>query len=129
VGARTAVYLEGLAHGDQPIPNAARIGPLLATGTVNGRDRATGDVSPDLRTQIARAFGNLSSVLEAGGCTLDDVIKLTVYLADRSARAHINEVWLEHFPTPEDRPARHVIETALPGELQVQIEALAYVAN
>ena len=126
---RTTFNIEGLAHGSQPIPTAVRLGPLVVTGTINGRNRTTGKMPDSLREQIEQAFLNLVAVLEAADAGLDDLVKVTVYLADRSDRDVVNHVWTDYFPHSHDRPVRHVILTELPGDVLVQLEVLAYLSD
>jgi 2-iminobutanoate/2-iminopropanoate deaminase len=102
-----------------------RIGPVLATSGIGGKDAATGEMPPDAATQAANCFANLKKVLEAGGLGLGDVVKITVYVTDEAHRAEVNAPWFHHYPDPEHRPARHALVMPLRGGMLVQIEALA----
>jgi 2-iminobutanoate/2-iminopropanoate deaminase len=120
-----SIEVEGLGHGSAPIPMGCRVGNVIATSGINGRDPATGAMPPDAAGQAQGCFDNLRRVLEAGGMGLGDVVKLTVYLADEAHRAAINAPWLACFPDPHHRPARHALTLPLRGGMLVQIEALA----
>lgn len=79
----------------------------------------------DVVAQARQALDNMRRVLAAAGATLDDVVKVTVYLGDRDDRAKVNEVRREYFK--ENRPASTLIEInrfAIDGML-VEIEAVA----
>jgi 2-iminobutanoate/2-iminopropanoate deaminase len=122
-----SVYVPGLDHGTNPIPAAARRGPLLATGRVSGVDRSTSALPTALAEEVRCAFTNLEDVVVAGGGTWEDVVHLTVYLAESATRAAVNNVWVKVFPDESARPARHVVVATLPGGFALQLEALAYV--
>lgn len=104
---RKAIYVDGVSH-KNPIPPASRIGNLVATGVVSGRD-ANRNVSPDPTEQARAMFKNLEKVLNAAGASLDDVLKLNVWIAEESIREHLNVAWLETFPDPTTRPVRQVM--------------------
>jgi 2-iminobutanoate/2-iminopropanoate deaminase len=126
--ARRSITLEGYRHGDQPIPAASRLGPLLMTGGVHGTDRATGTVPDDLAAQVGNMFANLGAIVAAGGGTLDDVVKVTVFTAGAEVRALVNAAWVAAFPDPASRPARHSRTVpSLPGNIRVQCAATAFI--
>ena len=82
-------------------------------------------VGPDFRAQAHQVFRNLAAVCQAAGCTLSDVVKLTVYLTDLSHYAVFNEVMAEWFQLPY--PARAVVGVRqLPREAHVEAEAIVY---
>lgn len=64
-------------------------GFLFVSGQVGSR--ADGSVEPELETQIRRAFDNLDAVLQAAGCTFDDVVDVTVFLVDPEST--LDTVW------------------------------------
>lgn len=121
-----SIDLPGLAH-KAPIPQAARVGPLLCSSAIAGKDPATGELPADATAQAANAFANLDRLLEAGGARLEDVARLTVYLKDPAARDAVNAQWLRRFPDPHDRPARHIVEHELQHGMALQLEFLAFV--
>jgi 2-iminobutanoate/2-iminopropanoate deaminase len=74
--------------------------------------------------QARRVLDNLKAVLEAGGSSLDAVVKTTVYLTDISEFASVNEVYGEYFAgSPPARAA--VAVAALPRGARVMMEAVA----
>lgn len=121
---RRSIHVPGLGHGSQPIPAASVVGGLFMSGGISGKDPATGVLPEDPATEVAQAFANLRAILEAAGGGLDQVVKVTVFVPDRSIRVHLNPVWEECFPDPESRPARHTLEVPLAG-LRLQLEAVA----
>lgn len=119
-----SIDIEGLEH-TAPIPLGCRVGPILATSGIGGRDAATGRLPEDPDRQAFHAFENLKRVLQAGGMDLGDVVKLTVFVADDAHRNAINKYWNECYPDPHRRPARHTLVMPLRGGMLIQLEALA----
>ena len=89
-----------------------------------GSDPATGRLAEGVAAQTEQAFRNLSAVLEAAGWTLDDVVRVGVYLADIGDFAAMNEVYARWFEQPY--PARTTIGVAaLPLGAAVEIDLVA----
>jgi reactive intermediate/imine deaminase len=79
----------------------------------------------DVIAQTRQVRENMTLALAAAGATLDDVVKVTVYLADRDDRPKVNEVRKEYFKA--NKPASTLIEInrfAIEGML-IEIEAIA----
>jgi 2-iminobutanoate/2-iminopropanoate deaminase len=89
-------------------------------------DPATGEfVSGGIAEQTEQVMKNLKAVLEAAASGLDRVVKTTVFLADMSEFAAMNEVYGKFFGN--DPPARATIQAArLPRDARVEIEAIAF---
>lgn len=104
---------------------ACRVGPVLATSGIGGKNPESGDMPATAEAQAANCFRNLAVVLRAAGLTLQDVVKVTVYVSDETHRSAVNAPWLQHFPDPQRRPARHALVMPLRGGMLVQVEALA----
>jgi len=121
-----SLEVSGLAH-NAPIPLGARVGNLLCSSGISGKDPSTGQLPPDAAMQAGAAFDNMRRLLEAGGATLADVAKLTVYAKDDSVRDAINAEWLRSFPDPADRPARHILLQDLQHGMWLQLEFIALI--
>jgi 2-iminobutanoate/2-iminopropanoate deaminase len=83
----------------------------------------------DVVAQARQVLENIRQILAAGGATLDDVVKVTVYLANVDDRLRVNQVRQAYFGP--NRPASTLVEVsrlALPG-LLVEIEAIAVVPS
>lgn len=127
---RQSINIEGFHHGGQPIPAASRVGNLIATGGIHGMNPETGTLPDAGDEQIRFMFSNLKRILEAGGGGLDTVVRMTVFVKDKSLRDQVNVVWTETFPDASNRPARHTVQNdALPGNMVVQCDALALVRD
>jgi 2-iminobutanoate/2-iminopropanoate deaminase len=76
--------------------------------------------------QTEQVLKNLSAVLEAAGTSLGGVVKTTVFLADMSDFAAMNEVYGKYFN--QTKPARATVQAArLPRDARVEIECIAVV--
>lgn len=87
-------------------------------------DPKTGElVQGDFSNQIRQTFINISEIAKAAGGSIDDTLKLTVYLTDLRNFGEVNEMMKEFFQQPY--PARAVIEIkALPKNALIEIEAV-----
>lgn len=119
-----SIEIKGIEHA-APIPMACRVGPLLATSGISGKDPATGQMPKDADRQALHAFENLKRVLAAAGMDIGDVAKITVFVTDDANRNAINKYWTECYPDPHKRPARHTLVMPLRGGMLLQLEALA----
>ena len=80
-------------------------------------------VNGDIQTQIHRVFQNLSAVCAAAGGTLNDLIKVNVFLTDMGDFPHVNAIMAEYFSEPY--PARAAVGvSALPKNVAVEMEAV-----
>jgi 2-iminobutanoate/2-iminopropanoate deaminase len=97
-------------------------GMVFTAGQV-GLDPSTGKpVEGGIREQTRQVLKNVQAVLEAGGSSLDNVVKTTCFLADINDFAAFNEIYQEFFP--DNRPARSTVQVGLPSPWQVEIEAI-----
>jgi 2-iminobutanoate/2-iminopropanoate deaminase len=127
---RRSIDIDGFNHGGQPIPAASRIGGLIATGGIHGLDPATGALPDDVGEQARLMFWQLGRVLAAAGATMNDIARMTIYAKVPEARAAVNALWLEAFPDPASRPARHtLVYEHLPANMLVQCDAIAMVGD
>ena len=101
-------------------------GRWIVTSGQTGLDPATGALVPGgVVPETERVIRNLEAVLEAGGASLRDVVKTTVFLADMADFAAMNEVYARHFGT--HKPARSTVQAArLPEDARVEIDAVAH---
>ncbi|MEJ8812939.1 RidA family protein [Variovorax ureilyticus] len=121
-----SIDLPGASH-NAPIPAGARVGNILCSSAIAGKDPATGQLPEDMAAQAGNAFANLRALLEAGGATLADVVKLSVTVRDNAVREAVNAEWLAAFPDPHDRPARHITVVPLQHGMWLQLEVMAVI--
>lgn len=120
-----SLEVAGLNHGSAPIPMGARVGNMIFTSGISGKDPQTGKLAEGAQAQALHAFENLRLLLEGAGASMADVGQVTVLTVDESLRDAINEAWVRHFPDPHDRPARHTTVQALRGGALLQLMAIA----
>jgi len=123
---KRSIHVPHIGH-NAPIPLGARVGRLLCSSGIAGKDPATGALPSDPLTQTRNAFANLEALLAAGGATLADVAKLTITTRDNNLREAINTEWQRCFPDPDDRPARHILIQDLQHGMALQLECLAFI--
>lgn len=124
-----SIEVEGVTHGSAPIPMGARVGNTLYSSGIMGKDPGR-DGLPDTPEEQARwMFANLRTLLRNGGATLEDVVYVKAYVADNAFRAALNAEWIQAFPDPHDRPARHTLLQPLPSGMLMQIEIVAIVQD
>ena len=86
---------------------------------------ATGVLAEGVEAQAEQALQNIQAVLAAAGCTMADVIKTTVFLADIADFGKINEIYAKYFTG--ETPARSCLQAgALPKGALFEIEVVAY---
>lgn len=122
--ARRSIDVAGTGHGAVPIPAASRIGNLVLTGAIYGRDPHTNAVAEGDAKQVEQMFANLRALLEAAGAKPEHVIKLAISAKDLGIRDAINVEWLNMFPDAHSRPARHLAQyDHFPGATVICCEA------
>jgi 2-iminobutanoate/2-iminopropanoate deaminase len=109
-----------------PYSQAIRAGEFLFVSGQVPIDPVTGNlVEGDIPDQTRRALQNIGAILSAAGASFQQVVRTTVYLADLSDFAAMNEVYATFFTSPQ--PARSTIQAArLPRDARVEIDVIAF---
>ena len=85
-------------------------------------------VGEDIKSQTRQVLTNLSEVVKAAGGTLDDVIKMTVYLTDMDDFLAMNTIYAEFFGS--HKPARSTVAVVgLPKGVMVEMDCIAQPKN
>ena len=107
-----------------PYSQAVKAGNLMFISGQIPLNPSTGDlISGSIEDEANQVLNNLKSICEAAGHSLEDVIKITIFLTDLSNFAIVNEVMKQHFEEPY--PARATVEgSGLPLGVNVEIEAI-----
>ena len=121
---------EVITRSDVPSPSLPFSAGIKANGFIFtagqvGTDPRTGKIAgPDVASQTRQVIANLRAILEAGGSSLDQLVKTTVFLADMRLFDEMNAVYRELIPEP--RPGRSTVQASLARpEILVEIEAVA----
>lgn len=110
-----------------PYSQAVQVGNLLFTSgqipLVPGTMELAGE---DIQVQTKQCMENLKAILEQSGTSLDNCIKLTLFIKDMNQFGAINEIYGTYFG--DSPPARSCVEVArLPKDVNIEIEAIALV--
>lgn len=107
-----------------PYSQAVRSGKTVFLSGQIPLDPATGQlVDGDIAAQSRRVFDNLQAVCQAAGGSLEDVMRIGIYLTDLGDFAAVNAVMADYFSAPY--PARSTIEVAgLPRGARVEVDAI-----
>lgn len=109
-----------------PYSQGIAVGNLLFLSGQIPIDPAKGEITAsDIAGQTRQALKNIKAILESGGCTMEHVVKTTVFLKDIADFAEMNDIYKEFFQEGS-YPARSAVQVAaLPKDALVEIEVVA----
>jgi 2-iminobutanoate/2-iminopropanoate deaminase len=109
-----------------PYSHAVRAGDFIYVSGQGPVDPQTNEFSfGDIKHETRIVLDNVRRILEGSGATMADVVKCSVFLADRNDFSSMNEVYAEFFG--DAKPARTTVEVVLPMEgMKVEIDCVAY---
>jgi 2-iminobutanoate/2-iminopropanoate deaminase len=106
-----------------PYSQAVKAAGLLFISGQLPIDMATGEFPGSIGEQAACCLKNLGAIAEEAGTSLENAIKITVFLTDMADFAEVNAAYAEFFP--EKPPARSCVAVlALPKNAAIEIEAI-----
>lgn len=107
-----------------PYSQAIEAGGMIFLSGQLPIDPATGTMPEGIEAQTRQSFANIKAILAEAGCTVDHIVKTTVYLAGMSLFAPMNEVYAQQFSGAF--PARSAFAVKeLPKQALVEIEVIA----
>ena len=108
-----------------PYSQAISIGDFLFTSGQIALDPESGIfLSAEIEEETEQTLKNISAILRAGGLSLENVVKTTVYLSDLNHFSRMNQVYEKYFS--KTKPARACIQVAaLPKGAKIEIDAIA----
>ena len=121
---RRAIHLTGIGHGPGR-PAGSRIGNIVVSATLVGRNLESGEMSSDPAEQIEDLFNTMLRFLEAAEVTVEDVIRVNVTLSQPEYREFLNVEWAKYFNDEESLPTRKATIAALPGAIVAELELMA----
>ena len=109
-----------------PYSHAVRAGDFIYVSGMGPLDPKSNEFSfGTIQHETRLVLENIRSILEACGSSMGDVVKCSVFLADRNDFQSMNEVYAEFFG--EAKPARTTVEVVLPAPgMKVEIDCVAY---
>ena len=109
-------YSQGIAYNDL----------LFTSGQIPLDPKKGALVEGGFKAEVEQVLNNLDGVLRAGNSSLNDILKLTVFLTDLSFFSDVNDVFKIFFK--KSPPARSVVEvSSLPLNSRIEIEAVGYI--
>ena len=109
---------------------ALRAGDFVFTTAQTGRSYETGELAEDLEGQTRRMLANIDALLSASGCSREDIVKVTLALADIRDFKAVDQIYAQWLPD-RDRspyPTRTPFQAAaLPAGAKVMMEVIALI--
>lgn len=127
---RELIFAESTPKAVGPYCDAVRVGNLLVCGGQGPINPITGEIfRGSFEDEVRLTMNNLKGAVEEGGSFMDQLVKVNVYLADIRNFDRFNEVYAEYFPNQNNVPTRVLCQAKLFGQINVEVEALAYVGD
>ena len=121
---KVIIFTEKAPAAIGPYSQGNKIGQLIFTSGQLPLNPETGELYDEIKRATKQSLENLKAVIEAGGSSLDKVVKVVIFLKDMDDFAQVNEVYSEYFK--ENSPARSCVQVAkLPKDALIEIEAIA----
>lgn len=111
-----------------PYVQGVDLGNMVMTSGQIPLNPETGEFSDDIAVQARQSLDNVKAVIEASGLTVNDIVKMTVFVKDLGDFGTVNEVYGKFFDEHKvaNYPARSCVEVArLPKDVGIEIEAIA----
>lgn len=112
-----------------PYSQAIKVGDLLfVSGQISIKPETNKFIDGEVEVQTEQVLENIKAILEAVGSSLEDVVKVTIYLRNMEDFALVNKVYSRYFE--KSLPARATVEVSnLPKNAKVEIDAIGIIAN
>jgi 2-iminobutanoate/2-iminopropanoate deaminase len=107
------------------MPHAVVVNDMVYAGGLSGTDPVTGEPCGDLKRQIATALQHMRRLVEKAGGSLDNIARAVGFCTRVEDRDMVDQVWMDVFPDPNDKPAFKVLVADLPPGHLVRIDCLA----
>ena len=122
---KTAIQSKDAPQAIGTYSQAVRAGDTLYLSGQIGLDPETMQLAEGIDAQTHRVFRNLAAVADAAGMSLDQAVRMTVYLLDLAHFARVNEIMAQYVREPY--PARAAVGVAgLPRGALVEIDAILH---
>jgi 2-iminobutanoate/2-iminopropanoate deaminase len=124
---KKVIQTEGAPKAIGPYSQAIQAGNFLFLSGQIPLDPKTGElVKGDIRKQTQQVLENIKGILESQGLSMEDVVKVTIFLKDIGNFSQVNEVYATYFLSSP--PARSTVEVVkLPRDADIEIETIALI--
>jgi 2-iminobutanoate/2-iminopropanoate deaminase len=103
-----------------------RVGNMVFVAGQGPRDPITNEKAETVEEQTRQVLTNVKNILEAGGASMSDVVKVTAHLTDLANFQAFNRVYMEFFEEP--LPVRTTVGSAL-NNMLVEVDVIAVVSE
>ena len=112
-----------------PYSQAIRFNELVFVSGQIPIDPGSGKViKGNIQEQTKQVLENLKNIFEAGGSSLQNVLRTTIFLSDMDDYAMVNEAYAQYFESSP--PSRSTVQVSrLPRDVHIEIDAIAYATN
>lgn len=107
------------------VPYGVRVNDMVYATALSGADPVSGKPAGDVKRQTATALAHMQTLVERAGGSIDNVGRAVGFCTKAEDRQLVDDVWMEVFPDPNDKPAFKVLLAELPEGHLVRIDALA----
>src|ERR687894_1413269 len=122
---KKAIQSKGAPAAIGTYSQAVRAGDAVYISGQIGLDPESMQMAEGIEAQTHRVFRNLSAVADAAGMSLDDAVRMTVYLTDLAHFARVNEIMAQYVREPY--PARAAVGVSgLPRGALVEVDAILH---
>lgn len=125
---KTVIMTKNAPAAIGPYSQGIRTGNLIFTSGQLPMNPLTGELITDIKAAARQSLENVKAILETAGTSMDNAVKVTVFLKDMNDFAAVNEVYSEYFKN--NAPARSAVQVAkLPKDGVIEIEAVAVIPD
>jgi 2-iminobutanoate/2-iminopropanoate deaminase len=122
---KSVITTSGAPGAIGPYSQGIRAGNLVFVSGQTPLDPDNGTIPEGIVAQTKRGLMNVQAIVEASGCTMDDVVEVSVFLKDMNDFSAMNEVYKGFFDSPY--PARAAVEVSrLPLDVLVEIKVVVF---
>ena len=126
--AKTPIHTSEAPAAIGPYSQAVRAGDVVYLSGQIGLDPVSGQLVEGIDAQVERVFFNLQAVAAAAGGSLDDMVRITIYLTDLSHFGRVNDAMAKRFSQPY--PSRATLGVAsLPRGALVEVDAIMHLSG
>ena len=120
---KTIITTDSVAVPTNPFSLATRANGIVFISGQVGKNQS-GKIVDGFSRQVTQAMENVKSIVQAAGCTMEDIVKVTIYVTDINRMGELNEIYTSYFTG--DLPARATVEVRGLGlNAEVEIDAIA----
>ncbi len=121
------IKIEGIRKPESPFNHVVKAGNFLFLTSQLSADLKTNKIiTEDIRQQTKRSMDNIKLLLEASGASMDDLVKVVIYMRDVRKFGEMNAIYMEYFKEGTE-PTRVTVQAPSPIEkVDIEIEATAF---